>query len=138
MTTTKKQGITHKITESWFAKSEERINKVIARKFGASFMSDAKWRKLFNLLAASQYPIVCYRWKFVDEDEKLFTTGVLKSGELDEKHTKDGRYVPYVYKDIEWLEVVTEHAQQITDQLLEKGQFAIDKTASGFKIIGYA
>lgn len=44
----------------------------------------------------------------------------------------------FIYKEVEWLEVVTNHGKEITDELIKRGQFALDKSESGFKIIGYS
>jgi len=99
-------------------------------------MSNAKWRKVLSLLADSIYPISCYRWKFVDA-ERAFETGVIEEDEIEESHLKDGKNQPFIYKEIEWLEVVTDYTKEITDELLKRGQFALDKSESGFKIIGY-
>ena len=123
------------------ALGEKRINK-ITKSFSASFMSNAKWRKLLTLLANSIYLVNSpylrdrYRWKFVDS-EKIFETPIIEVEELDENYIKDGRNQPFIYREVEWLEIVTDDPKEITDELLKHGQFALDKSEKGFKIIAY-
>jgi hypothetical protein len=141
MTTTKKQLNSNKGAEEWLSREEKRINKIIEN-FSASFMSNAKWRKVLSLLANSRHLIESpfmigrYRWKFVDS-EKIYETPIIGIDELKEKHIKDGANQPFMYREVEWLEVVTEHTKEITDEFLQRGQFALDKSESGFKIIAY-
>jgi hypothetical protein len=142
MTTTKKQQDSIKANEEGMAHQEKRIDRII-KNFSASFMSNAKWRKLLALLANSPYLTNStygqsrYRWKFVDS-ERIFETPVIEIYELDEKHIKEGNNQPFIYREVEWLEVVTDHTKEITEELLKRGQFALDKSESGFKIFAYS
>ena len=137
MTTTKKQKGLIKASEQWVAHSEQRINKIIEQNFIASFMSNAKWRKLLALLAEHAHLTIRLNWKIVDE-EKLFESPAISTDELDEKNLKDGRNQPFIYKEIEWLEVVTNHTREITDELLKRGQFPLAESKLGFRVIGYS
>ena len=136
MTNTKKQLRAVERTQDWFDRREAKLDKLIAERFDASFMSDAKWRKALAVLASCNHPISRYRWKFVDE-ERMFETPVIEAGEIGERSIRDGRNQPFVYREVEWLEVITGHSGEVDKQLLARAKFALEESESGLRIIGY-
>ncbi|RUQ27421.1 MAG: hypothetical protein EKK68_15885 [Candidatus Competibacteraceae bacterium] len=115
-------------------------------------MSNAKWRKLFNLLDRPELNINQAYWKFIDKDKEIrgwFT----KTDELMEKYVGDYGLGPFAYKHIEWIEIPAKgipygfekipfkHWQQDIDGALnilsEAGEFEIEKTERGFRIYGF-
>ena len=136
MAITKKQRDVMKRTQDGFGRRVAKLDRLIAERFDASFMSDAKWRKALAVLASCGYPISRYRWKFVDE-ERVFETPPIEAGEIGEKNIRDGRNQPLVYREVEWLEVITEHGEEVGKQLLARAKFALEESGSGLRVIGY-
>jgi hypothetical protein len=99
-------------------------------------MSDAKWRKALRILAAADLGVRGYRWKFV-YDEHVVATGVVGEQDLDERHVRDGRFQPFVYKEIEWLEVLTAQPDEATAALARAGKFAVEPCEGGVRLLGY-
>jgi hypothetical protein len=117
-------------------RAEQRIDDVIARRFRSACMSNAKWRKTLAKLARSEIVLTSYRWKFVD-DEKTIITDVVPEKDLGPCSLYDGRFQPFIYKDIQWLEVITSQPDEAVADVTEIGQFAIERTNEGFLIRGY-
>ena len=136
MTVNKKKRNAMRLTQDWSDRRGAKLDKLIVERFDASFMSDAKWRKALALLACRDYPISRYRWKFVDE-EKVFETPVIEAGEIGERNINDGRNQPFAYREVEWLEVMTEHVEEVGKQLLARAKFALEESESGIRVIGY-
>ncbi len=113
-----------------------KLDRVVSQRFTVSCMSDAKWRKTFRTLAALEpRPHTC-RWKFVG-DERTFETSLPTFHDLEDTHLVDGRFQPFVYKDIEWIEIVTGNQAQVIDALTRVGAFEIEVTADGVRLYGY-
>lgn len=130
----------------------EYLDKLIKNKFTASYMSDAKWRKLFTELDVPDLMLnQCY-WKFVDCEHEIlgwFT----KSEELMDKFVGDYGSGPFAYKRIEWVEIPTvgkpygyenvpfKHWQQNVTEAAEilnrTGKFEFDMTERGLRIYGF-
>jgi len=134
----------------------QRLSKLTRERFGHSFMSDAKWVKLFAAVNASDWHPSLVLVKFVD------------SGDAGPKYVRwpgpnnfwgprqwvdTAEFGPIELRSIEWLmvpaAVVTSGqaglAQPGTPQnlaaikvALERvGQFSLEDTPNGLKIIGY-
>jgi len=86
------------------ARIDEKLDKIIKRRFTTSFMSNSKWRKLFTALDLPELMLnQCY-WKFVD-NEHDFLGWFTKSDELMEKFVGDYGSGPFAFKRIEWVEI---------------------------------
>lgn len=83
---------------------EEHLKKLISRKFETSFMSNAKWRKLFIALEPTQLKQAY--WKFVDLDDEI-RDAFLDEEDLMEKFVGDCGVCggPFAYRRIEWVEI---------------------------------
>jgi hypothetical protein len=53
------------------AAHEHRLDRLIARSFSASFMSNSKWRRFFASLEQVKPPVPHLTWKFVGRDEAV-------------------------------------------------------------------
>ena len=127
--------------------TQDEYQKVL-KKFQNSYMSNAKWRKLFVALA--NFGNIEYsEWKLVDNPApqvKRFP----KKTELMEKRFADGYFQPFEYKWIEWIKVpavyrLHEHVDleksndldQIFRTIEAIGLFEIEKTSEYLKIYAY-
>ena len=115
---------------------ENKIEKIIAQRFTSSSMSDSKWRKVFVFLFTPELGLSGCRWKFVD-DERVFQTGLPRADDLAESHLLDGSYQPFVYKDIEWIEVASSNVDDILAGLERVGHFDVKSVVGGMRIYGY-
>ncbi len=119
---------------SW-AEHQRKVDGAIAR-FQSSYMSNAKWRKALRILANPELGAREYRWKFV-ADEGIYTTAVVGENELDQAHLGDGRFLPYVYREIEWREVQTAQASEVIAVLARAGRFSVQPCEIGVRLMGY-
>lgn len=131
---------------------EEHLKKLIKRKFEVSFMSNAKWRKLFIALEPLQLKQAY--WKFVDLDDEL------RDAFLDEEDLMD-KFVgdcgvgggPFAYRRIEWIEIpsigknyqyenipymnFSQDVAGVKSILRSIGEFEIEITDRGIRIYGH-
>ena len=123
-----------------------------ARKYAVSYMSNAKWRKLFATIDEAGIEIEKAVWRFIDGDE-AFAWGWPDADELDEARLKDGRFQPVEYKWIEAIFVPREyqpdgyqhvpHAVRrqdvagILSVLRRTSQYMVEEDADGITILGY-
>ncbi|TXT38720.1 MAG: hypothetical protein FD138_277 [Planctomycetota bacterium] len=95
-------------------------------------MSDAKWRRVFNVLIEHNAVHQPLRWKFVDVEDVL---------ESRINHVADRalelQFGVCFFRHIEWMEVVTPAADEIQHALEKRGLFEIEQTKDGFKLYGY-
>jgi len=134
------------------ARIEEHLKKVIRKRFSASYMSNAKWRKLFTAL--DPLKIEQAYWKFVDLDDE-FRDRFVEKEDLMEKFVGDCGVGggPFAYRRIEWVEIpkigknpmyenvphmnfeqdITK-VQRILDEI---GCFETEQTARGIRIYGH-
>ena len=110
--------------------------KAISARFHTALMSNAKWRKLFQTTAQPELEVKGYHWKFVDSD-LIITTAAIVESDLNEANLRDGRVQPFIYKDIEWLELITDNPTKAIEALAAIGHFTTKATASGFQVFGY-
>ena len=134
------------------ARIEEYLKKLIRRKFEVSFMSNAKWRKLFVALEPLQLKQAY--WKFVDLDNE-FRDAFLDEEDLMEKFVGDCGVGggPFAYRRIEWIDVPaigknpqyekiphmnsSQDVEKIEELLVSIGQFEIERTQRGIRIYGH-
>ena len=131
---------------------EEHLKKLIKRKFEVSFMSNAKWRKLFVALEPLQLKQAY--WKFVDREDE-FRDIFIDEEDLMEKFVGDCGLAggPFAYRRIEWVEIPSigidpqyekipymNFEQDITEAgsiLKSLGEFEIENTKRGLRIYGH-
>ncbi len=70
--------------------------------FSVSYMSNAKWYKMFQAVANAQLGITKATWKFI-WSERLFNDGVPGLHDILPSRLADGRFQPIEYKQIEWI-----------------------------------
>jgi hypothetical protein len=118
--------------------------------FKGAYMSNAKWRKFFTLMAAPELALRQVIWKMVDG--KIETRDPLPPvAYLHEKYTTDGQ--PFAYVNIEWIELphiglepgfenVTSRSwkqdvEKALNVLRAAGEFEIVQTERGARVYGY-
>lgn len=117
--------------------------------FSVSYMSNAKWYKMFQAIASARLSITKATWKFISS-EHLFNDGVPDLHDLLPSRLADGRFQPVEYKQIEWIlfprvwrpraDVGYEVSQDIKglNRVLEAvGQFQTVEDERGLTIFGY-
>jgi hypothetical protein len=118
-------------------------------KYSASFMSDAKWLKLFRTIIASGVSIEHAVW-FVIDSPHSFTTSFPSEHDLLPSRFKDGKFQPFEYR---WIESVyipnrfkpiigvgyerEQHTSAIITALDAVGQFPIEEMDDGVRIYAY-
>ena len=70
--------------------------------FSASYMSSAKWYRVFQAIADAQLGVTKATWKFI-WSEHLFDDGVPRLCDLLPSRLVDGLFQPVEYKWIEWI-----------------------------------
>jgi len=131
---------------------EEHLKKLISRKFETSFMSNAKWRKLFIALEPTQLKQAY--WKFVDLDDEI-RDAFLDEEDLMEKFVGDCGVCggPFAYRRIEWVEIPAigknpqyekvpymnfkQDVKAVESILASIGEFEIENTERGIRIYGH-
>jgi len=134
------------------ARMEEHLKKLISRKFETSFMSNAKWRKLFIALEPTQLKQAY--WKFVDLDDEI-RDAFLDEEDLMEKFVGDCGVCggPFAYRRIEWVEIPAigknpqyekvpymnfeQDVKAVESILASIGEFEIENTERGIRIYGH-
>lgn len=131
---------------------EARLDRLIARSFSASFMSNSKWRRLFSALSAPELEISQLVWKFVGR--QLAIRGAAPDAEcLGETIIRDTSFSPFPYKEIEWIEIPRSHIRPGDEQLPFKhrtqdpekaecmlaalGHFEMVRLPEGLRVYGY-
>ena len=117
---------------------------------GASYMSDAKWRRLFLAAAASGAPVEMARWDVLGDDGYSFWEPLPAETDLLPTGLTDGRYRLLAYRWIRAIFIPREfrpvqdvgytRAQDIGTlrrALEAAGEFAIEETDEGLTIMGY-
>ncbi|KZN49106.1 DUF6678 family protein [Pseudoalteromonas luteoviolacea] len=124
------------VQEEKLAKSYQRLDSVIARKFSVSYMSNAKWVKLLKAVASFEQRSYRITYKLVSCDQVKTS-----HSEQFEEHVDDYWFIePSIYKEIEWLEfMLDEHnnVQSLIEHLSAIAKFPITQTPTGYKVLGY-
>jgi hypothetical protein len=134
------------------ARIDEKLDRIIKRRFTVSFMSNAKWRKLFTVLDNPELNLKQAVWKFIDSEQEI-RGWLTKSDELMERYVGDYGLGPFAYKHIEWLEIPDKgipfgfekipfkHWEQNVEgaimALATAGQFELERTDKGLRIYGF-
>ncbi|QMV61856.1 DUF6678 family protein [Pseudomonas berkeleyensis] len=129
--------------------SEDVEYRQAAANYSTSYMSSAKWLKLFRAVISAGIPLERVRWKFIDT-EHFIEVSFPDEWDLQPTRFADGKFQPFEYR---WLEFVfIPHAfkpragvayekKQDTATVvavLEKiGQFPIEVSPEGITIRGY-
>jgi len=124
------------------------------KKFSCSFMSNAKWRKLFSVVNENNTEFTNCQWKLVNDSDPVF-------GHLPDFDSLGDYYVgdcgalngPFDFDLIEWLLVPTtlgykpyegspvvyknQSVTHLVEQLNAIGEFQIETVEGGIKIFGY-
>lgn len=134
------------------ARMEEQLKKLIKRKFSASFMSNAKWRKLFSSL--DHLKLKQAYWKFVGRDEE-FRDIFLEEEDLMERFVGDCGLAggPFSYRRIEWVEIpsvgknpayeniphmnFSQDIEEVKNILNSIGELEYELAERGIKIFGH-
>ena len=131
-------------------KHEEEIDKLIAREYQSSYMSNAKWRKLYSALDIDEIVLDQILLKRVDREEP-YISYMPKNEDIENLWVSEGENdCNYFYKEIEWLELLkTANPSDIPSQyypqsielaeliIKDLGHFEVEKTETGLKIYGY-
>ena len=127
------------IQEFW-----ERRTKLVNKKlssFPTSYMSNAKWRKLFLALYTKEDLIKGYRWNFVEGEvyPSPEISSVLQPDDISAQGTADGFGFPVAmpYREIESIVVLTDRPMEIIEFLETVGRFKLIPCPQGFQVIGY-
>lgn len=128
---------------------DEREYEKALSKYSASFMSNAKWLRLFNAVIQAGLNIERAEWRFIDSNH-CFRQSFPTSNDLLPTRFADGAFQPIEYR---WLESVFipgsyrptpgvgyERRQDIAavlTALKKAGQFEVEESAGGITIHAY-
>ncbi|WMS88739.1 DUF6678 family protein [Pleionea litopenaei] len=129
---------------------ERRIDKLIANRFSASFMSNSKWERFFTALDVDMINIRAMLLKRVGRIDP-HVTYMPKKEDLEKIWVSEGyNDCSYFYKEIEWLELINVYKpsnipsqyvyQNIDDaeSIINKiGKFEVERTPGGLRVYGY-
>ncbi len=118
-------------------------------KYEASFMSDAKWLKLFRAIIQAGIHIERAEWRFIDTAHSMWKSFPAEKDLLPTRFA-DGKFQPFEYR---WLESVyipgrfrpiadvgferQQDTEAIIAALASVGQFNIEENADGITIHAY-
>ena len=124
------------------------------KKYSRSFMSNAKWRKLFRVVNRESSELNCCTWKLVDEKNPV--SGFLPDySQLGDTYVGDCGALngPFGFRTIEWILLPAKHGyrpydkapwqyeyqnlNQVKERIDAVGQYAYEMTEEGLKIYGY-
>ena len=120
--------------------------------FSASFMSDAKWRKVFRVLVRHSAHVHAAKWKLIGDASPCF--GHLpQQDDIWETAVDNCLNGPVAYAAIEWIElpfevltrrydaaapsITTQDVLAVHRELRETGEFPLEETGEGVRIYGY-
>lgn len=136
-----------------FVAHEIKIDKLIKRSFTSSCMSNAKWRKCFQLLNEVA-PNIQIIWKFVGGQNDGVRSYLPADEALEEKYlTSRFWFGPAYYKEIEWIEFpkigkpygkenipgtfFVQDVNSVVEALNKNGQWVLIETDLGFRLYGH-
>jgi len=99
-------------------------------------MSNTKWRKFFGFLDGYRPRPRRIIWKFVD-NERLFETPLPRRSDLEDTHLVDGKFQPFVYKEVHWVKVFTDEPAAMRESLGLYGNFDCELASDGLTVFGY-
>ena len=116
------------------AEHESRLDRIIARSYSASFMSNSKWRRLFLALAEPELNIRSLRWKFVGRE--TVATGAAPDAEcLGDSYVTRTSFAAFPYKEIEWVEIPG--LPELPASVAAVGSFETAGSSNGVRLYGY-
>ena len=129
--------------------SEDEEYRKAASKYSASYMSNAKWLKLFRAVISAGVPLERARWKFIDT-ENFIEVSFPAEADLEPTRFADGKFQPFEYR---WLESVfiphvfkpkagvgyekRQNTAAVVAALEKAGQFPVEVSPEGVTIWGY-
>ena len=136
-----------------FVAHEIKIDKLIKQSFASSYMSNAKWRKCFQVLY-EMAPDLQVIWKFVGSKNNGVRHSLPSNEALEEKYLSSRFWFgPAYYKEIEWLEFpeigkpygkekipgafFKQNVNLVVESLNKIGHWHIAKTDLGFRLYGH-
>ncbi|MCG7499691.1 hypothetical protein MHO82_22765 [Vibrio sp. Of7-15] len=126
----------HKIRKTKLDQSFVKLEATIKRKFSVSFMSNTKWFKLLTYCASFEEKKYRIQFKLVHDDKVR-----ISYTESNEDFVEHNWFIePWIYKEIEWLEFSFEDnntLDELINYLQSKAQFPLEKTETGYRIVGY-
>ena len=130
-------------------RTADRAYERASRRYSASFMSNAKWLRLFRAAAKSPAASALARWELISESDHFWQPLPYES-ELLPSRFQDGRFQPFEYKWIRSVFVPREYRpvarvgfvrQQPVEALRQAieavGQFQLEETPDGLTIVAY-
>jgi hypothetical protein len=128
--------------------SDDEYRKVAAR-FSVSYMSDAKWVKLFTAVARSGITIERARWTMLENDH-TFSQGMPQEYDLRPSRFEDGKFQPFSYKWIRSIFIPREYRPYpdvgytvrqdvagVRAAIERVGQFQLEESEDGLSILAY-
>jgi hypothetical protein len=107
--------------------------------FRVRLMSNTKWRKVFAWLFERRDLMTGYRIKLVlDDNTNLWETRVLRLSDLEDPHLADNVLYPVGYDEVEWVDVLTSHAEELRRGLANLAELEVRDIDSGLRIYGYS
>ena len=129
--------------------NDDREYQKAMSKYSASFMSDAKWLKLFRAIIQAEIQINRAEWRFIDSTHSIWES-FPSSDDLMPTRFADGRFQPFEYR---WLESVfipcsykpipgvgyerQQNTAAVLAALAAVGQFPIEESTIGITINAY-
>ena len=128
--------------------AHEEYRRKVAR-YSGSFMSDAKWVRLFTAAARSGIAIARAKWAFIGTDHVMWEALPEESDLLPHRFL-DGRFQPFEYRWIESIFVPWEYRPDPSVGYTRKqdvgalrraleavGQFQLEEDDEGLTIVAY-
>ena len=130
MSATKKSKKRYEETRREMAATDRAIDQLIAGL--TPLMSNAKWRRVLNILEGDDRIKEPIHWKFVDSD-RIYESRI---GVVEDRYC--GLWCGIaLFKYIEWIEVVSPANEMIQKEISRRGKFNLETTDNGFKLYGY-
>ncbi len=109
-----------------------KAGRLARERFTKAFMSDTKWRKLIEAVAAARPTLRAMTVKFVGSDHphKMQFPPSLR---LHRPYMDTIEFGPMEFRSIEWMELSTD-LQQLLDGI---GHFHMEQIEGGTRVIGY-
>jgi hypothetical protein len=121
----------------------------------ATYMSNAKWRKLIAIIDDSQLQIIESRWEWIGDDRVHTHRGFLTLSDTNETGIEDGRWPPEHFKYIHRITLprscknprsdpkrslpnVVQPVDELYAFISEHGQFPLQLNDDGLIISAYA
>jgi hypothetical protein len=137
------------MTGAYVNKIEDAEYQKASSKYSASYMSNAKWLKLFRAVISAGVKLECVRWKFIDTEHSV-EASFPEERDLEPTGFADGKFQPIEYR---WLESVfiphvfkskagvgyekMQDTAAVLAALEKAGHFPVEVSQEGITILGY-